>query len=55
MCLQLGRQAAAALSAVNYTVLICSDIKLVSPPHLISSHKAGIEIVTAENEGRFGT
>lgn len=51
MYLQLRMEAAAALSAVNYTASICSDIKLIPPPHLISSYKAGIEIVTVENSG----
>lgn len=43
MCLQLGRQAAAALSAVNYTVLICSDIKLVfpSPSYFLTQSRDG--------------
>lgn len=47
MYLQLRMEAAAALSAVNYTILICSDIFFFSPS-LIFSCKRGIEIVTVE-------
>lgn len=48
MYLQLRMEAAAALSAVNYTILICSDIIFFFSPSLIFSCKRGIEIVTVE-------